>query len=143
MRERFSRFMYGRYGVDHFGRFLLYFALIVMLINLFVEKLALFVIATALLVFGYFRIFSRNIYKRSYENDRYLALKNKFLGLFRKSGGNNTYSSRCNSYYGSNAAAEYRIFKCPRCKQKLRVPRGKGRISISCKKCNYEFIKHT
>lgn len=143
-RERFARFMYGRYGMDNFGKFLFYFALGLMIVNLFFKTSALYFISLALLIYGYFRCFSRNTYKRNYENDRYLrvsaSVKGFFNKIFPKQG---CYSSKCNSYSSNAYTIQYKIFKCPKCKQKLRVPKGKGKIMITCRKCGNEFVKRT
>lgn len=148
-REKIARFMYGRYGaggLDNFGRFLLYGSLILLIIGRFITPV-LYWIGIAALIYGYFRIFSRNVYKRSYENDKYLKVKGKICGffskLFGKNGKRERFTSRCNSYSGKTYDLAYKIFKCPKCKQKLRVPRGKGRIQISCRRCGNEFIKRT
>lgn len=148
-RERFARFMYGRYGsrrLDQFSRFLMYTSLIALIIGGFTFRL-LYLIGLVLLVYMYFRLFSRNVYKREYENDKYLQIKNKikafFCRVFKRSNNGGHFSSRCNSYSGNTYTVTYKIFKCPRCRQKLRVPRGKGRIQISCKRCGNEFIKRT
>lgn len=119
--------MSGRYGVDHLNRFLLYTSLILFLLEMFfVRWVDFFVIfypvALILLVICYFRMFSRNMAKRSLENQKYLELKDSILRR-----GDRTH----------------RIFHCPNCGQKVRVPKGKGRISIRCPKCGREFIKRT
>lgn len=148
-REKFARFMYGRYGaagLDNFGRFLMYGSLIMILLGGFINRVIYF-IGLAGLIYAYFRIFSKNVYKRAYENDKYLRAKGKvcafFARLINKNGSNGRCSSRFNSYSGNTYTLAYKIFKCPRCKQKLRVPRGKGKIQISCKRCGNEFIKRT
>ena len=51
--------------------------------------------------------------------------------------------TRCNSFSGQCYDIRYKIYKCPKCRQKLRVPRGKGKIRISCRRCQYEFIRKT
>ncbi len=51
--------------------------------------------------------------------------------------------TRCNSFSGLCYDINYKIYKCPKCRQKLRVPRGKGKIRISCRRCQYEFIRKT
>lgn len=143
-RERFARFMYGRYGMDNFGKFIFYFALGMMIVNIFIKTSVLYFISLALLIYGYFRCFSRNTYKRSYENDSYMRISNRVRAFFNKHFGNRgSYSSKCNSYSGNAYTVEYKIFKCPKCKQKLRVPKGKGKIMISCRKCGNEFVKRS
>lgn len=83
-KEKFQQFMYGRYGADEFSRFLLYFALALMVITLFVRVPLFNTLALALLVYCYFRMFSRNIYKRADENRMFLQKKQQFLSFFRK-----------------------------------------------------------
>lgn len=148
MRERFIRFMQGRYGIDSFGKFLLYFSLLLLFVCSVFKIGALYILGLATLVYAYFRVFSRNFFKRTRENTRYLGIKSRVTGFFKntftKNGSTKDgYSSRCNSYSGNNDAAAYKIFKCPRCSQKLRVPRGKGKISITCRRCGHEFIKRS
>ncbi len=148
LRDRFARFMYGRYGFDEMGRFLLYSAILLVLFSSLFRWTALYYISLILLIVSYFRIFSKNVYKRSYENDKYLAVKAKILEAFKRAFGmkkneDGTYSSGCNCYKGDNDRKKYKIFKCPACKQKLRVPRGKGKIQITCRRCGKEFVKKT
>lgn len=147
-RQWFARMMYGRYGArgfDQLNKMLMYSSLILLLLGRLIP--VLYFIGLAEFIYMYFRIFSKNIYKREYENDKYLRAKDKircfFSKLFNRSGDDGRFSSRCNSYSGNTYTLTYKIFKCPKCKQKLRVPRGKGRIQISCKRCGNEFIKRT
>lgn len=122
-------FMAGRYGVDPFNKFLLVLALIAMVVSNFFGGGVLYSLSLLILVYCYFRIFSRNYNKRYQENNRYLDLKNRFFNIFRK--GKNTVNQRM----------VYRIYNCPSCTQKIRVPKGKGRIQITCPKCHTQFEK--
>lgn len=130
MREKFIRFMQGRNGLDNFSRFLLYFGIVLMLVTMFIRIPIIYYLALAIVVYGYFRVFSRNYARRAAENRWYLGIKQRIANFF-KGGKNNSYTQ------------QYKIFKCPGCKQKLRVPRGKGRIQISCSRCKREFIKRS
>lgn len=146
MREKFIRFMQGRYGLDNLSKFLIYVSLPILIIAGYVKSPLVIYISVLLMFLGYFRIFSRNIYKRSYENQKYLCIKSKIKAFFGGNASHNTRNeSRYNSYNPGNSysSCEYKIFKCPNCKQKLRVPRGKGKIKISCRKCGTEFIKRS
>lgn len=129
MRDKFTRFMMGRYGTDEFSKFLLGSSVALMVLNLFLRLGLLNTVVMVLLVYVYFRMFSKNIQKRYEENRRYLQLKGKVFGRFEK----------------EKRMAEDRkvnhIYKCPTCKQKIRVPRGKGKICITCPKCRTEFTK--
>ena len=136
MRERLQRFMTGRYGSDQLSRFLSFVSLALLAVYLFTGWWATYIIAFAVILLNLFRTLSRNTAKRYEENSRFLVLKYKFLNLFKK--GNRTAG-------GTRAKADpnFKIFKCPGCSQKVRVPKGKGKISITCPKCGREFIKRT
>ena len=128
MRERLSRFMQGRYGNDKFNQFLMIIALVCMVLSMFGLKF-FYLIAILLLVYAYYRMFSRKVYRRAAENQIYLQkerkVKNWFLGQKK------AFSQR----------KTHHIFKCPGCKQKIRAPRGRGRIEIRCQKCGTTFIR--
>ena len=83
---------------------------------------------TALLIYSYFRILSRNVSKRE-ENQRYLNAK--YRAVVKKNNLKKRWAQR----------STYRFFKCPQCKQTVRVPKGRGKICITCPKCKTEFIK--
>lgn len=135
MRERIAKFMQGRYGVDHLSQFLIVIAMILMIFQMFIHSividLILNMVAVGLLFFTYFRIFSRNHYKRYAENQKYLHYHNRFRGFFVRK--KSCFMQR----------KTHRIFKCPNCKQSIRVPKGKGKIAITCPKCKNEFIKRS
>ncbi len=114
MREKFQRFMYGRYGVDALGKFMIGAALVLCVLNMFLRSTLISTLTWALLIYSYYRMFSRNIQKRYNENVKFLNLKKR---------------------------KTHHIYKCPTCKQKIRIPRGKGRICITCPKCKTEFTK--
>lgn len=128
-KDRFTRFMSGRYGMDSLSRTLIYFIVIMYILNLFLHSTMLSILSVFLLAFCYYRILSRKVYKRSLENQTYLEhimhAKMKYENFRRD----------------MNTKKTHHIYKCPHCKQKIRVPKGKGRISIHCPKCNHEFIK--
>ena len=121
--------MYGRNGVDSLGKFVLVISIIVMLLAGWTDSLILSYLSWIGIIYLYFRMFSRNIYKRSSENQWYL---------------NKSYKIRTFFYRQKNLLLQrktHHIYKCPTCRQKIRVPRGKGQIEIRCPKCNTRFIK--
>ena len=130
-RQSFSRFMYGRYGMDQLSRLLSYVVLALIILTFFLKNSLLYTVALLGLVIIYFRMFSRNISRRSAENEKYMRFHYKCMGRFNK------VRARIKD------SKTHRIFKCPSCGQKIRVPKGKGRISIKCPKCRIEFIKKT
>lgn len=131
LRERLQRFMYGRYGMDGLGNFILWTAIILMLLSMFIGGGILNTLALALLVWGYFRMFSRNTQKRYQENCMYYRYINKIKDFFK----------RQKSYLQQRKT--HHIYKCPQCKQKIRIPKGKGKVAIRCRRCGTEFIKNS
>ena len=115
--------------MDSFGQCTLIAALASMLLSSFTRSKILSLLAWALIIYTYFRIFSRNTCKRAAENQTYLA---------------RTYKIRCWFAKKKNLFAQrktHHIYRCPSCKQKIRIPKGKGKIEIRCPKCNTTFIK--
>lgn len=129
MRERLQRFMWGRYGYDDLGRFLMVSAIVCMVLSLFPRGYVFYMIAGAAMFYAYFRMFSRNISKRSAENQWFLNKTMKVRALLGK------------KKREMGQMKQYHIYKCPKCRQKIRVPRGRGRIAITCRKCGTEFVK--
>ena len=129
MREKLRRFMIGRYGTDGLNQFLSIASLVLLFIAI-VSRISLFTwLSAAPLLFCCYRTFSSNISKRTEENYKFYTLKdrvdNKFRGLKEQ------WANR----------KVYHYYRCPQCRQKLRVPRGRGRIQISCPRCGTQFIK--
>lgn len=128
MIEKIKRFMYGRYGGDELSKFLVISSLIIMGLSIFVGNIA-YMISIILLVFSYYRMMSKNTSKRYKENYMYLQTFNKIRGYLNK------------AKYNMEQRKIYHIYKCPSCKQKVRIPKGKGNITITCPKCKTEFKK--
>lgn len=128
-RQNLQRFMYGRYGLDQFGRFLFTCFSITVILNAFLHSMIFFYLEIALFIYQYFRIFSKNHGKRYQENAKFLEIKNKVL-RFSMTKRREMEDRRYNH-----------IYSCPSCKQKIRIPRGKGKIEITCPKCHTKFIK--
>lgn len=129
MKEKLQRFMYGRYGVDAFSKFLMGLFFAGWVLDLFVDNRILSSWTILILIYTYYRIFSKNCTKRYQENQQFLRLKARILSKFRK------------EQSLMNQRKTHHIYKCPTCKQKIRVPKGKGRICITCPKCKTEFTK--
>ena len=127
MKAWFQRFMSGRYGSDTFGNFLCVTALVCLVIGLFVG--IFYYIGLLLLLYAYFRMLSRNVHKRYAEN---IAFMQKTAGVRAKFG-------QLQQRFALRKT--YRYFSCPHCRQQVRVPKGRGKISITCPKCGTQFIK--
>lgn len=129
MKEKFRQFMIGRYGADDLSKFNIGLTVVFILLNLFSHH-SLFSLCAAITLFlCYYRMFSRNITKRSAENGRYLFYRRKYFGIFEK---------KWNQLLDKRT---HHIYKCPKCRQKIRIPRGKGRIQVRCPKCSTVFEK--
>ncbi|MBR2012897.1 MAG: hypothetical protein IJ995_01600 [Clostridia bacterium] len=120
-----ARLMAGRYGVDQLGRALLWVYLGLAIVALVVRPL--YYMALALMVWMMFRIFSKNIYKRQSENQKYLRLSGKVRGWFALQ--KNKFRDR----------KTHRYRRCPYCKATLRLPNKKGKHTVCCPKCKKDF----
>lgn len=123
--DALRRFMAGRYGSDQLGRWLLGLAVVLILLGMIGNRTGstvlagLSLLAYVPLIWSIFRMYSRNIEARRREN----AALQRFLTRLRD--------------------RDHRYYHCPKCRQTVRVPRGRGRINIHCPKCGEQFIKKT
>lgn len=134
MREKLMKFMHGRYGNDELNQFLfklLFAGLFISLISVRPSHLGdLFHnLCLIIVIFIYYRMFSKDFNKRYSERNAYLKFENKV----------NVFLNKQKKIYAQRKS--HAFFKCPSCKQKVRVPKGKGKISIHCPKCGVDFIK--
>ena len=121
--ERFRHFMLGRYGTDKLNMAILICGVVCSILSMFVRfailNMALTAISYGLMGWAIFRMLSRNTYKRYQENRKYLRFVERLKDR------------------------DHRYYDCPRCRQSVRVPKGKGKIAITCPKCKEKFIKKT
>ena len=129
IRAALSRFMSGRYGADQLGMSMLWTSLIMSIVGSFAKAPVLTLLADALLIYMFFRMLSKNRYKRQHENQVYLQKTYKITKAV------NEWVNRMKN------SKKYRYFTCPQCKKRLRVPRGVGSITITCKGCGNKFDK--
>ena len=122
----FRKLMYGRYGSDHLSYFLLFLYVVLVCLSALPYMGWISWLALAVLLWNLLRIFSRRIDRRRAENARFLAL---FSPAVR------WYKMRRTIHRDK----EHRYFKCPNCGQYLRVPRGKGKITVNCRNCGASF----
>ena len=116
-------FMAGRYGTDRLNMVILCAGLVASLLSMMIRlqpfNLIFWALSYGLMIWAICRSLSRNTYKRYQEN-------RKFLQLFDR------LKDR-----------QHRYFDCPKCRQVVRVPRGKGKIAITCPRCREKFVKKT
>lgn len=125
--SRFQKFMQGRNGGDQLNLFLIIVAMITMVVGLFFMPLVMDILTWALLIWSFFRMFSKNVDARRLENYKFCAFIYKIKNWFK----------------AIPERAKYRYYKCPQCSQKVRVPRGLGKIQITCPKCGTKFTEKT
>lgn len=131
MREKLIRFMQGRYGVDYFAKVIVTVGMLLVILGMLLKWNGIYFIGWLVVIYAYYRIFSKNIAKRQQENQLFL---------------NKTYRLRCKVAAWKRKLCErknYHIYLCPQCKQKIRIPRGKGKIEIRCPKCGNTFLKRS
>ena len=130
MKEKLARFMAGRNGIDQLNLFLLGLDLVLLLAASFFRGQAgwlAYLPVFALLGYSYFRMLSRNTVRRREENERYLRRRYKLAAAWK---------IRREKWVQRK---DYKFFTCPSCKTTLRVPRGKGKLKIVCRKCGNSF----
>ena len=127
-RQKMYEFMRGRYGHDSFNRFLYWLSIALLLLSLIFGNI-LYIIALVLLVYSYYRMFSKNHQARYKENLLFVGYSKRVTGFI------NTQKLRFKE------RKTHHIYRCSKCGQNIRVPRGKGKICITCPKCKNEFIK--
>lgn len=131
MEQKFRNFMMGRYGIDGLSMFLTYFALILMLIFSLSGKSDYNWIPMIIVVISYGRVFSKNRLQRAKEQQAF----NKMIAPLTR-----FFNKWFHRIFGSKS---HLYFLCPSCKTELKVPKGKGRIRITCPKCGEKFEKNT
>ena len=116
-------FMSGRYGTDRLNMAILGVGLVASLLSVWVQSMPLnmifFLLSYGMMIWAICRSLSRNTYKRYQENRKFLQ------------------------FFDRLKDREHRYFDCPKCRQMVRVPRGKGKISITCPRCKEKFVKKT
>jgi len=126
--EWLRKVMQGRYGADQLSLALLVISVILTIVGIFPKVHWISSLAIIPLILCYMRTFSKNIAKRSRENARFLSI---WAPIKKKI---NNRVNRLND-------KAHRYYRCPKCKKTVRVPKGKGRICITCPVCKEEFIR--
>lgn len=132
MLEKFKKYMAGRYGIDQLSNGLNFLFLVFAILGLLLDKIIFLFIGLIFMGFNYYRIFSKNFSKRYNENRIYTnfmspyynwleKIKNKFLKQKKRDRKN------------------YKYFTCKTCGQELRIPKGKGKVTITCPRCKHSF----
>lgn len=125
--DKLQRFMQGRYGPDELYRFMLIICLIIIIVNMFIGSIILRIIELIIFTLALYRFLSKKKYKRIEENKKYLKITGKIKKYFKYQ--KNKYKDRNTHMYK----------KCPKCKQKIRLPLKKGKHTVKCPNCKERF----
>ena len=125
--DRYIKFMKDRYGIDELYKFLLLICFVLLVINTFIGNNVIRLFEVLLIVIIFYRYMSKNIKLRKKENDKYLEIKDKIIKLFDYN--KKKYKDRNTHMYK----------KCPKCKQKIRLPLKKGKHTVKCPNCGNRF----
>ena len=131
MKEKFYRFMQGRYGTDELSKFLVGAGMVLIILNILTRIRIFNLLFWVCLIYSYFRMFSKNHSARYAENQKFLSIKNQWKYKWE------------NHKRLREQKKIYHIYSCPYCKQKIRIPKGKGTIIVTCPKCKQEFGKRS
>ena len=131
MKEKLEKWMSGRYGADELSKACIAAALICIIFSWFFLRDVLIILAAAGIGVCYFRMLSRNITARRKENLKYLKLTNPVRQWLLK------------QQRDMRTRRTHHLYRCPECGQRIRIPRGKGRICITCPRCKKEFTKRS
>ncbi len=118
------RFMYGRNGYDDLSRAILSWSLVLCFISLFFRNQIFIFLISILLIYNMYRVFSKNIAARRRENEKFIYLIKPYALQWQ-------------------SRKTHVIFRCKNCGQIIRVPKGKGKIDITCPKCRVIITKRT
>ena len=139
MKERLRKFMVGRYGADELNRFLTICGWVLLLAGFVLSSIQknntqnlgslMVTLSWALLIWSIFRTLSKNTQKRASENYQYFVYKNEVVSWWKQ---------RKTRWQDRKV---HRYFRCPQCRATVRVPKGKGKIRITCPHCKNQFVK--
>lgn len=124
-----ARFMTGRNGMDNISWDALKACIALVVVNLFLGSPVLRLLSDALLIYALFRVLSRNIAKRQAENSRYMVFYEKVSREVKQ------------FFLRLKGMKTYKYFRCPSCRNRLRMKRGAGEKTITCPVCRHQFTQ--
>lgn len=129
LKRKTAVLMQGRYGVDQFSAFLSKAALVMMVLSIIDALSFLYSFGLVFLLYSIFRMMSRKFDKRRAENSAYLQLNYRFHVALSE------HKARMKS------REDYKYFKCKQCRKLLRVPRGRGKLNVTCPQCGHKMVQ--
>ncbi|WP_455682478.1 hypothetical protein [Thomasclavelia sp.] len=130
MKEKLYQFMQGRYGIDQLNNFLMIISIGCFIVNIFIGSLIINILAYVIWLIVIFRMLSKNIYVRNQENEKYLNFFNPLNRYLKLKSMNKQEPT-------------HKHYMCPKCKQMVRIPKGHGKIVITCPSCKNKFEKRS
>ncbi|MBO4265365.1 MAG: hypothetical protein J5922_04740 [Clostridia bacterium] len=127
MRDFFKKFMYGRYGTDSLSGAMYVATIVIFTIGILFQSTVIYALAFAVFVLSLLRSLSKNLPQRRMENAEYIKISGKVKRYIKS------------RIYRISHAKEYKYLRCPKCHTDLRVPRGKGKITLTCPCCKNRF----
>lgn len=128
MKYKIAAFFANRNGMDDLSKLMIWASLIVLLISQFIPvawlSSAVYMLSLVVIIYAYVRVFSKKLDKRQAENNAYLSWRNQLKQRWQQ-------------------RETHKFYRCPKCKTVLRVPKGKGKVNITCRSCGEKFIKKT
>ncbi len=121
--------MMGRYGADQLGQLLMGSSVVLLLLSMLFRVDIFYILALGIMGYEYYRMMSRKIGQRQAENQKFLNWRYRLAVKWNREREHFRQRKTC------------RFYRCPSCRQKVRVPRGKGKICITCPSCKTEFVR--
>lgn len=129
MKQKLQHFMMGRYGADQLGQLLMGSSVVLLLLSMLFRLDIFYILALGIMGYEYYRMMSRKIGQRQTENQKFLNWRYRLAVKWNREREHFRQRKTC------------RFYRCPSCRQKVRVPRGKGKICITCPSCKTEFVR--
>ena len=136
LRYNLARLFEGRTGIDDLSKTTAKIGLLLFLLTMLTHSNIVYLLAMLCAAYTVWRVLSKNHHKRYAENQRFLSSTEGIRNKFSTFG----FDVR-NCFTKAKQRRHYAIFECPNCKQKIRAPRGRGKIQVTCSKCHTLFIK--
>ncbi|WP_276886889.1 hypothetical protein [Anaerococcus lactolyticus] len=122
--------MQKKYGIDEYGIFLVWIAIVAVVVAYFMKSTVLNGISSFIVIYAIYRTMSTNILKRSQENQIFVEnVINPIKNIFNKD----------KIKQGKSRDDSFEYISCPSCGQRLRIPKNKGKIKVRCPKCKEKF----